>query len=77
MIYIYTCEIIIAEWSQSQLSIRGQPRTFAFGGQERKHAMCLLFATIQRQSKHGIEGKQKLFVLYALKEGFKTNGFVD
>ena len=47
----------IAEWSQSQLSIRGQPGTSTFGGQERKHAMRFLFATIQRQSKYDIKGE--------------------
>ena len=51
----------IAEWSQSQLSIRGQPGTSTFGGQERKHAMRFLFATIQRQSKYDIKGESISF----------------
>ena len=47
---------IMTEWRQSQLSIRGQPRTSAPGGQEREHAMRFLLASISRQSQHGLEG---------------------
>lgn len=57
--------IFVAEWSQSKLSIRGQPGTPSFSGQKWEHAMCLLFAAVQRKSKHDFKGMRSTSDYYS------------